>query len=155
MGPTTVAADRDFLDRFRGTWSGGGKVQREGSSQPRQVTCTISGNPSENRLSARGNCRVALIFGRSIGVDLSYDPRSRTYQGLYIGSRIGPARLSGRRSGDAVLLRIDWPRPVNGDSQAAMVIRNDGRGTLRITVSDNLAPGGPIQQTSEIILARQ
>jgi hypothetical protein len=54
-----------------------------------------------------------------------------------------------------VNLRIEWPRPVNGDMQASMVIRNDGRGTLRITVADNLTPGGPVQQTSEIVLARQ
>ncbi len=52
-------------------------------------------------------------------------------------------------------LRIEWPRPVNGDTQAAMAIRNDGQGRLRITVADNLTPGGPVQQTSEIVLARQ
>ena len=28
-----------------------------------------------------------------------------------------------------------------------MVIRNDGQGILRITVADNLTPGGPTQQT--------
>lgn len=52
-------------------------------------------------------------------------------------------------------LRIEWPRPVNGDTQAAMAIRNKGQGRLRITVADNLNPGGPVLQTSEIILARQ
>lgn len=52
-------------------------------------------------------------------------------------------------------LRIEWPRPVNGDTQAAMVIRNEGQGRLRITVADNLTPGGAVQQMSEIVLARQ
>ena len=28
------AAEADFLERFRGAWSGSGKVQREGTSQP-------------------------------------------------------------------------------------------------------------------------
>jgi len=149
------AAEDDFLGRFRGNWSGSGKVQREGNSQPRQVTCSVTGSPAENRISAQGNCRAAVIFSRQIGVDLAYDPRSGVYRGTYTGSRIGPARLSGTRSGDTVNLRIEWPRPVNGDTQAAMVIRNDGRGTLRITVADNLTPGGPVQQTSEIVLARQ
>jgi hypothetical protein len=149
------AAETDFLERFRGTWSGSGKVQREGASQPRQVTCSVTGSPVENRISAQGTCRAALIFSRPIGVDLAYDSRSGTYRGTYTGSRIGPARLTGTRSGDAVNLRIEWPRPVNGDTQAAMVIRNDGQGTLRITVADNLTPGGPTQQTSEIILARR
>jgi hypothetical protein len=119
------------------------------------VTCSITGSPTENRISAQGNCRAAVIFSRQIGVDLAYDPRSGIYRGTYTGSRIGPARLSGTRSGDTVNLKIEWPRPVNGDTQAAMVIRNDGRGTLRITVADNLTPGGPVQQTSEIVLARQ
>jgi hypothetical protein len=45
--------------------------------------------------------------------------------------------------------------PVNGDTQATMVVKNDGRGTLRITVADNLTPGGPIEKTSEIVLARR
>jgi len=150
-----LAAETGFLERFRGSWSGSGKVQREGTSQPRQVTCSITGNPAENRISAQGTCRAALIFSRAIGVDLAYDPRSGTYRGTYTGSRIGPARLIGSRSGDVVNLRIEWPRPVNGDTQAAMVIRNDGQGTLRITVADNLAPGGPTQQTSEIVLVRR
>lgn len=149
------AAEIDFLERFRGTWSGSGKVQREGTSQPRQVTCSVTGSPAENRISAQGTCRAALIFRRPIGVDLVYDPRSGTYRGTYTGSRIGPAQLTGACSGDAVNLRIEWPRPVNGDTQAAMVIRNDGQGTLRITVADNLTPGGPTQQTSEIVLARR
>jgi hypothetical protein len=149
------AAEADFLERFRGTWSGSGKVQREGSSQPRQVTCSVTGSPNENRIIAQGRCRAVVIFSRQIGVDLAYDPRSGTYRGTYTGSRIGPARLTGTRSGDTVNLRIEWPRPVNGDTQAAMAIRNDGQGRLRITVADNLIPDGPVQQTSEIILARR
>jgi hypothetical protein len=152
---STLAAEADFLERFRGTWSGSGKVQREGASQPRQVTCTVTGSPGENRISAQGSCRAFAIFSRPIGVDLAYDPRSGTYRGTYTGSRIGPARLIGTRQGDVVTLQIEWPRPVNGDTQAAMAIQNDGQGRLRITVADNLTPGGPVQQTSEIALARQ
>lgn len=149
------ASETDFLERFRGTWSGSGKVQREGSSQPWWVTCSVTGNPTKDGISAHGNCSAIVIFRRQIGVDVSYDPRSGTYSGIYTGARIGPARLIGTRTGDALNLRIEWPRPVNGDTRAAMVIRNDGHGTLRITVADNLAPGGPVRQTSEIVLARR
>ena len=149
------AAESDFLERFRGDWSGSGKVQRDGGSQPRHVTCSIMGRPTENRISAQGSCRAYLIFVRPVAIDVTYDPRSGTYHGTYTGARIGPARLSGTRSGDTLNLRIEWPRPVNGDTQAAMVIQNDGRGILRMTVADNLTPGGPILQTSEIILVRQ
>ncbi|GAU80310.1 hypothetical protein BIWAKO_00196 [Bosea sp. BIWAKO-01] len=149
------AAESDFLERFRGDWSGSGKVQRDGGSQPRHVTCSIMGRPTDNRISAQGSCRAYLIFVRPVAIDVTYDPRSGTYRGTYTGARIGPARLSGTRSGDALNFRIEWPRPVNGDTQAAMVIQNDGRGILRITILDNLTPGGPILQTSEIILVRQ
>jgi hypothetical protein len=113
------------------------------------------GSPAENRISAQGNCRAVLIFRRQIGIVLVHDPQSGTYRGTYTGSRIGPARLIGTRSGDALNLRIEWPRPVNGDTQATMVVQNDGRGILRITVADNLTPGGPIEKTSEIVLARR
>lgn len=149
------AAESDFLERFRGDWSGSGKVQRDGSTPPRQVTCSVIGRPTENRINAQGSCRAYLIFVRPVAIDVVYDPRSGIYRGTYIGARIGPARLSGTRSGDALNLRIEWPRPVNGDTQATMVIQNDGRGILRITIADNLTPGGPIQQTSEIILVRR
>lgn len=139
-GSSGQAAEADFLERLRGTWSGSGHVQREGSSQPRQVTCSVAGSPTENRISAQGSCRAALIFSRRIGVDLAFDPRSGTYRGAYTGSRIGPARLTGTRNGDVVNLWIEWPRPVNGDTQAAMAVRNDGQGRLRITVDDSLTP---------------
>jgi hypothetical protein len=149
------AAETDYMERFRGYWSGFGRVHREGASQPRHVTCSVTGSLAEGRISAHGTCRAYLIFTRQIGVDLVYDARSGTYRGTYTGSRIGPVRLTGRRSSDDVNLRIEWPRQVNGDNQAAMVIRNDGQGTLRIRISDNLIPGGSIQQTSEIILSRR
>lgn len=153
--PPASAAEEGFLDRFGGTWSGSGRVQREGTSSPRQVNCSVTGQPGANRLSFQGACRAAVIFSRQIGASLTYDPGSGQYRGTYTGSAIGPAQLSGTRRGDTVDLRIDWPRPVNGDTQARMTIRNGGDGLLRITVADNLTPGGPIQQTSDLVLRRQ
>lgn len=40
------AAEANFLERFRGSWSGSGKIQREGTSQPRQVTCSVASSPA-------------------------------------------------------------------------------------------------------------
>jgi hypothetical protein len=149
------AAEDAFLDRFKGSWTGSGSVQRNAETSPWRVNCTVFGNPGENRISIQGNCRAALIMQRQVGADLTYDPRSGLYRGIYIGARVGPARLSGRRDGDAMNLRIAWPKPVNGDMEARMVIRNEGRGTLRITVSDNLFPGGPVEQTSDLVLRQR
>jgi hypothetical protein len=115
----------------------------------------VTGSSTGNRISASGSCRAALIVSWPIDVDLTYDPRSGTYRGTYTGPRIRPARHTGTRSGDIVNPKIEWPRPVNGDTQAAMAIRNDGRGTRRITVADDLTLGGPIQETSEIVMAHR
>jgi hypothetical protein len=156
-GTGTLRAESDseayYLSRFAGDWSGNGHVRKNAETNTWSVSCRVSGQPSANRISINGNCNAALIVNRQIGADLIYDPKSDRYSGIYIGSRIGPAQLSGRRVGNAVRLTITWPKPVNGDTKARMTVQNDGNGNLRITVADNLEPGGPIQTTSEIILS--
>lgn len=148
-----VAAENTYLDRFKGGWNGTGKVQRGIDSSPWNVQCTFKGvTPDPNHISIQGTCRAAIIVQREIGVELTYDPASGLYKGTYTGARVGPAQLSGTRTGDAVNLAITWPKPVNGDTRSNLTIRNGGGGTLRITVADNLTPGGPVQQTSDILL---
>jgi len=147
------AAESTYLDRFKGGWNGAGKVQRGIDSSPWNVQCTFRGViPDANHISIQGTCRAAIILQREIGVELTYDPASGVYRGTYTGARVGPALLSGTRVGDAVNLAITWPKPVNGDTRSNLTIRNDGSGSLRITVADNLTPGGPIQQTSDLLL---
>jgi hypothetical protein len=149
------AAEDTFLDRFKGSWTGSGRVQRNAETSPWQVNCRLTGDTGQDRISIQGNCRAALIIQRQIAANLTYDPRSGDYTGTYIGARVGPARISGTRKGDVVNLRIAWPRPVNGDTQAEMTIQNTGSGVLRIVVRDNLSPGGPVQQTSDLVLRQQ
>jgi hypothetical protein len=156
MAPLEIRAAEDtFLDRFKGTWTGSGQVQRNAATNPWHVNCTAIGNRESDRISIQGNCHAALIIQRRIGAELTYDPRSGIYRGIYTGARVGPARLSGRRNGDAVHLTIDWPKPVNGDTHAEMTIHNEGTGVLRIVVRDNLQPGGPVQQTSDLVLRQR
>jgi hypothetical protein len=153
--PEAQAAEDTFLDRFKGSWTGSGSVQRNAETRPWQVNCRLTGNTAQDRISIQGNCRAAIIIQRQIAADLTYDPRSGDYSGTYIGARVGPARISGTRKGDVVSLKIAWPRPVNGDTQAEMTIQNTGSGVLRIVVRDNLSPGGPVQQTSDLVLRQQ
>jgi hypothetical protein len=115
----------------------------------------MAGAPSENAVSLRGTCRAAVIVSRDFGADVSFDPGSGRYSGVYTGSKIGPARLSGRRSGDAVNLTITWPQPVNGDTKARMTIRNGGDGQLQILVTDEVAPGGPTTEMTNLVLSRR
>ena len=143
-----AADETEFLQRFAGSWAGSGSVQRKADEGPRRVTCRIKGAPSQNGVSIGGTCRAAVVFTRDIGIDVRVDPGSGRYTGTYTGSTIGPASVSGRRRGDAVTLTITWPKPVNGDTEATMTIRNDGAGRLSISVTDKMPDGGEVQTTN-------
>ena len=147
------AAEREFLARFEGSFTGGGTVQRDASERPNQVTCTMTGQPSATSVSMNGKCGAA-IFSRAIKADIRYDAATGRYTGVYVGSAIGPARLSGKRKGDAVVLTITWPKPVNGDTKATMTIRNSGNGSLAITVTDELKPGGARAKVTQLALSQ-
>src|SRR4051812_28923748 len=98
----SLATEREFLARFAGSFSGGGTVQRNASERPNQVTCTITGQPSATSVSMNGKCGAA-IFSRAIKAEIHYDAATGRYTGVYVGSAIGPAHLSGKRKGDAVV----------------------------------------------------
>lgn len=138
----TRASEQTFLDRFEGSWSGSGKVRRNLESGPWTVKCTATGSHRTNRIVVDGTCRAAVIFNRPFGADIRYDAGTGRYSGVYTGSKIGPARLSGKRAGDVVSLTITWPKPVNGDTTATMRISNPGGGQFRITVLDQNKAGG-------------
>jgi hypothetical protein len=146
-----VAAESEFLSRFDGSFSGGGLVQRDAGEIPSKVSCRLTGEASETVLSMSGRCR-AHIFSKRLKAEISFDPSSGRYSGVYVGSSIGPAGLYGRRKGDAVVLTITWPKPVNGDTEATMTIRNSGDGRLTITVTDEIAPGGPAENVTQLAL---
>ena len=145
------AAEADFLERFAGSFSGGGLVQRNAEEAPNKVTCNMVGEPTATSLSMNGKCG-AFIFSKRISADLTFDEASGRYSGTYVGSSIGAARLSGKRNGNSVVLTITWPKPVNGDTKATMTIRNSGNGSLAITVTDELEPGGARAKVTQLAL---
>lgn len=147
------AGEPEFLSRFSGSFAGGGLVQRNAGEQPNKVSCTLTGKATASRISMSGKCG-AFIFSKAISADIRYDARTGRYSGTYVGSAIGPARLSGKRQGNAVVLTITWPKPVNGDTKATMTIHNSGNGNLAITVTDRVAPGGPTAKVTQLSLAQ-
>ncbi len=147
------ASEEEFFSRFSGSFAGNGLVQRNAGENPNQVQCTLTGQPTENGVSMNGRCG-AFIFSKQIRADIRHDPATGRYSGVYVGSSIGPASLSGKRKGDAVVLTITWPQPVNGDTKATMTIRNPGNGQLAITVTDKVSPGGPTAQVTNLALAK-
>ncbi len=151
IAAASVSPEGDFIDRFGGNWAGSGTVSKGAVSL--HVNCRASGQPAPNKLVIEGNCSLAIASVR-IAADISYDPASGRYTGTYIGAKVGTARVSGKRSGNVVNLAVTWPKPVNGDTNARMRIENAGGGSLRIVVSDNLEPGGPVQPTSDLVLSQ-
>jgi hypothetical protein len=145
----SAADEQSFIDLFGGTWVGTAKVLTVAG--PIQASCHATGQPMANHIAIDGNCGVAIINVR-IGADIAYDPETGTYSGSYVGAKVGPARVSGKREGSIVKLGIIWPQPVHGDTKARMTIQNEGVGSLRMTIFDNLTPGGPEQPTSDAVL---
>ena len=145
----SLAGEEDYMARFSGSWSGSGTAIV--AAQPIPVKCKVSSDQSgANRISIAGTCS-ALIFGAPISVDLTYDPASGRYTGVYVGDRVGPARVSGKRNGNEVNFVVTWPKPVNGDTRADMKIENAGNGLLKITFTDNQVPGGQYMQSQYVL----
>jgi hypothetical protein len=138
----------DYINRFSGAWAGTGTLIK---TVPLQVSCKASGAPGENRITIDGDCSLAIASVK-IGADITFDPSTGRYSGTYIGAKVGPAHVSGTRNGDVVNLVITWPKPVQGDTRASMIIENAGAGHLRIVINDNVTPGGPEQLTSDMSL---
>lgn len=146
------AVDGDFLKRFDGTFSGSGEVSRNEGDASTGVKCSMKGTSTSTAVSMSGTCRAAIIFSRKISAHLKVDESGR-YTGTYVGSSIGPAALSGKRSGDSINLTITWPEEVRGDTTAQMTIRNDGNGQVAIIIADKMSAGGASAQVSSIALS--
>jgi hypothetical protein len=83
--------EQSFIDLFGGTWVGTAKVIT--LAGPVQASCNATGQPLSNHITINGNCGVAIINVR-IGADITYDPKTGTYSGSYVGAKVGPARVT-------------------------------------------------------------
>ena len=146
------ASEAEYLNRFEGAFEGKGQVRTSADGSPHNVTCKVSGDATETRVNLSGTCTAMAVFSRKIGADLTVSPDG-TYSGTYTGSKIGPAAITGRREGDQVVLTVNWPKPVNGDKRAKMVISNSGNG-FSFAVEDEASPGGPVVRMTQVNLAR-
>lgn len=151
-GTAALSSEENYLNRFEGAFSGSGQVRTSAEGSPYQVTCSVSGNATATTLNLDGTCRAMAIVTRKIGADLKVAPDG-TYSGTYVGSKIGPAAIKGRRSGDRVVLTVNWPKPVNGDKTATMIISSSENG-FSFTVDDEKTPGGPVVRMTQVNLER-
>ncbi|QPC92704.1 hypothetical protein [Mesorhizobium sp. INR15] len=146
------ADEAKFLQSFKGNFAGKGIVKVTTDAPTVNVSCTFKSNATSTSLSLNGNCRGLLVVTRAIRADLTAS--GTRYSGTYVGSRTGPAQLTGSRSGNAINLGIRWAKEVNGDRKALMKVEKRGENGIRLTVTDKDPKTGKSVVTSRIDLQR-
>ncbi|CDX17822.1 hypothetical protein LCM4577_23825 [Mesorhizobium sp. LCM 4577] len=146
------ADEAAFLRSLQGKFSGKGTVRIRTNMPVMNINCTFTSDATANSLSLDGTCRALLIMSREIRADLKVS--GARYTGTYIGSRSGPAGLSGSREGDAINLDIHWAKIVNGDRDAELTVEKVGPDNMRMTVTDMDPATGKMVVTSRIDLKR-
>lgn len=146
------ADEADFLRSFEGNFAGKGTVKVTTEAPTVSVSCRFNSDATSSSLSLDGTCRGLVVVTRAISADLK--SRGTKYTGTYVGSRTGPAQLSGRRSGNAISLGIRWAKEVNGDRTAQMTVEKNGEDGMRLTVIDVDPKTGERVLTSRIDLRR-
>jgi hypothetical protein len=152
FGSAAHAADAEFLKSLEGNWAGKGSVKVNADSSPVNVSCKFASDTTESSMSLDGECTGLVVISRDIGARLKTDGKS--YTGTYIGSRTGPAGLSGKRSGNALNLGIRWAKDVNGDRSAKLRLEKVGDNGMRLTTVDTDPATGKSVVISDINLRR-
>ncbi len=150
--PSAHADEAGFLQSLQGKFAGKGTVRIRTSSPVMNISCTFTSDATATSLSLDGTCRAMMIMTREIRADLTTS--GATYSGTYVGSKSGPATLSGGRTGDAINLNIRWAKTVNGDRDAQMTVEKIGANAMRLTVTDVDPKTGKTVVTSRIDLKR-
>ncbi|MGX5846798.1 hypothetical protein ACWGTO_06920 [Mesorhizobium sp. PL10] len=150
--PAAHADEAGFLSSLQGKFAGKGTVRIRTNSPVMNISCTFKSDTTDTSLSLDGTCRAMMIMTREIRADLTIS--GATYSGTYVGSKSGPAALSGSRTGDAINLDIRWAKIVNGDRDAQMIVEKIGADAMRLTVIDVDPKTGKTVVTSRIDLNR-
>jgi hypothetical protein len=153
LSTTAAHADEEsFLRLLQGKFAGKGTVRIRTNSPVMNISCTFTSDTTDASLALDGTCRAMMIMTREIRADLTTS--GATYSGTYVGSKSGPAALSGSRTGDAINLDIRWAKIVNGDRDAQMTVEKIGADAMRLTVTDVDPRTGNTVVTSRIDLNR-
>ncbi|ODT21084.1 MAG: hypothetical protein ABS35_18390 [Kaistia sp. SCN 65-12] len=148
-----VAAENDFLSSLEGNWQGSGFVRLRPEGELINVSCSLNNEANGASISMGGVCRAKAVFSRHIGVDLQAS--GARYLGSYVGSRRGPARLSGARSGNLLTLQVRWPDNGSGPRTASMQVETAGAGHMRLVTTEKHPDNGQPVVTAQIAFSRR
>lgn len=95
--------EAEFLRIFDGRFTGTGSLQKAGGPS-RNLSCKFDGNHSGANVFLSGRCSTALVFGTTVRIQLSVDPRTGRYSGSFVEGRGTVANLSGVRKGQTLTL---------------------------------------------------
>lgn len=135
---TANASEADFLRRFHGSFAGSGQVRMEQGEAPHAISCRASGRSTANSVNISGTCSAGMM-SKSISASLRASGNGR-YTGTFNGIN-GSASLSGRRSGNSIVLAVSGAEP------ATMTISNSGSGISLSVVANK-------EQMTSVRLAR-
>lgn len=153
LSATAALAETPTISDISGTWAGTGFVQKNEKSRPMNVKCEVEGAQSGDDLSFDGYCRAMIVVKRAIGASLVR--KGDTYTGTYTGSDVGIAQLDGTEPQPGKLdLKMLFPRDVNGDSVARMMIETPSEDSFIIRTTDMMESGVEVV-TSEVTFERE
>ena len=122
-----------FLDIFDGRFKGTGTLQNAGE-RSHNLTCEFDGDRQGSRVTLQGRCSTAVIFGTTVQIDLTVDPKTGRYDGSFREGRGTVADLAGTRRGDSLSLSfVETAESVRPNPPATLTI-NRRSGGLALTL---------------------
>ena len=132
------ASEADFLKRFHGSFAGGGQVRLDDGGESHAILCKVSGSATATTINLNGTCSAGMM-SKNISASLRATKNGR-YSGTFNGVN-GSASLSGRRSGNSIVLALGGAKP------ATMTLSNSGKGIALSVVRNK-------QQMTSVSLSR-
>lgn len=124
------ASEAEFLKRFHGSFAGGGQVRLDEGGESHAILCRVSGSATATTVNLSGTCSAGMM-SKNISASLRATKNGR-YAGTFKGVN-GSASLSGRRSGNSIVLAVRGSKP------ATMTISNSGK-SIALSVVRNKQP---------------
>lgn len=123
--------ETDFLAKFKGTWSGTGRVLA-GPDRGTDFKCALRGKPSRTgvKISMDGKCSIGRLSAR-MGASIKYSSGVQKYIGRFMGGAKGNGMdIYGDRRGNTLKLKLS-----RGRTQGSMDLLLQKKDLMRVIIS--------------------